>query len=245
MTLAYMFNGLVTYAFWWEKPKDIATASFVALSEMTSAQWEKFESLAMENTYDVSDRDEKQSGSIVWYVVPRDCRDDEVGVMEDPERDTQESNSTVEARPRKVGTDVIEVEQVDSVITEWDSSLCMTRYWPLLCILGASFGAIHLISWVSSFPSKAKRWLWSVSALVPVLSSVICMQFRKMSLRWDGPLTIIKVGSPLLCLATRVAIAVEAFVGLRAMEPATYDSSHSLTTGFTSYKIPTGRRTSS
>lgn len=35
MTLAYVFNGLVTYAFWWEKPKDIVTASFVNLPEMT------------------------------------------------------------------------------------------------------------------------------------------------------------------------------------------------------------------
>ncbi|KAJ4065559.1 hypothetical protein NW756_005760 [Fusarium oxysporum] len=223
MTLAYVFNGLVTYAFWWEKPKDIVTASVVNLPEMTPLQWEKFESLAMENTYDASDPSQKQDNSIAWYVVPRDCRDDEVGVMEDPERTAEESVSTTEPNSQKIESTVTEVE-VDNVITEWDSSLYMTRYWPLLCLLGASFGAIHLISWTSSFPSEAERWLWRVSALVSVITSVICMQFRKMSLTWDGPLTVIKVASPLLYLVTRVVMAVEAFVGLRAMEPATYDT---------------------
>jgi hypothetical protein len=216
MTLAYVFNGLVIYAFWWERPKDIVTASFVSLPEMTPLQWEKFESLAMENTYDVSDPSQKQDNSIAWYVVLRDCRDDEAGVMEDLERDAEESVSTSEPKSQKVEPIVTEVE-ADNVITEWDSSLYMKRYWPLLCLLGASFGAIHLISWTSSFPSEAERWLWRVSALVSVITSVVCMQFRKMSLTWDGPLTVIKVASPLLYLVTRVVMAVEAFVGLRAM----------------------------
>jgi hypothetical protein len=224
MTLAYVFNGLVTYAFWWEKPKDIVTASFVNLPEMTSLQWAKCESLAMENTYDVSDPDQKQNDSIAWYAVPRDCRDDEVGVMEVHGRDMEEIVSTPEMRSQKIGHTVNEIEQDVSVITEWDANLYMARYWPLLCLLGASFGAIHLISWISSFPSEAERWLWRTSALISVVTSVICMQFRKVTLRWEGIHTIIKVGSPLLYLASRVLMAVEAFVGLRAMEPATYDT---------------------
>jgi hypothetical protein len=224
MTLAYVFNGLVTYAFWWEKPKDIVTASFVNLSEMTSLQWDKFESLAMGNTYDVSDPDQKQNDSVAWYVVPRDCRDDEVGVMEFQEGNTEETISTPETRSQKVGHTVNEIEEDVNVITEWDANLYMTRYWPLLCLLGASFGAIHLISWISSFPSEAERWLWRTSALVSVVTAIVCMQFRKMTLKWEGFQTIIKVGSPLLYLASRVVMAVEAFVGLRAMEAATYDT---------------------
>ncbi|CVL10974.1 hypothetical protein FPRO06_07955 [Fusarium proliferatum] len=223
MTLAYVFNGLVTYAFWWEKPKVIVTASFVNLPEMTPLQWDRFESLAMGITYDVSDPCQKHDNSIAWYVVPRDCRDDEVGIMEDPERTADESGSITEPNCRKIESTVTEVE-AGNVITEWDSNLYMTRYWPLLCLLGASFGAIHLISWTSSFLSEAERWLWRVSALVSVFTSVVCMQFRKMSLTWDGPFTVIKVASPLLYLVTRVVMAVEAFVGLRAMEPATYDT---------------------
>ncbi|WAO87137.1 Hypothetical protein NCS54_00443400 [Fusarium falciforme] len=142
MTLAYVFNALVTYAFWWEKPKDIATAAFV--------------------------------------------------------EDT-------------------------NVITEWDASLYMTRYWPLLCLLGASFGAIHLISWVSVFPSEVELWLWRVSALISVVTAVLCMQFRKMSFTWEGPLTIIKVSSPFLYLVSRLIMAVETFACLRAMEASTYE----------------------
>lgn len=224
MTLAYVFNGLVTYVFCWEKPKDIVTASFVNLPEMTSLQWDKFESLAMENTYDVSDPDQKQNDSIAWYVVPRDCRDDEVGVMEFHERDREETISTPETRSQKAGHTVNEIEEDVNVITEWDTNIYMTRYWPLLCLLGASFGAIHLILWISSFSSEAERWLWRTSTLVSVVTSVVYMQFRKMTLKWEGFQTIIKVGSPLLYLASRVVMAVEAFVGLRAMEPATYDT---------------------
>ncbi|KAF5974322.1 hypothetical protein FBULB1_7829 [Fusarium bulbicola] len=213
MTLAYVFNGLVTYAFWWEKPKDIVTASFVDLPEMTPLQWDRFESLAMENTYDVSDPSQKQDSSIAWYVVPRDCRDDEVGVMEDLERDTEETVSTAEPNSQKVEPTVTEVE-ADNIITEWDSSLYMTRYWPLLCLLGASFGAIHLISWTSSFPSEVERWLWRVSALVSVITSVVCMQFRKMSLTWDGPLTFIKVIIMLVWRFTLFTeVAIQAIIG--------------------------------
>lgn len=178
----------------------------------------------MENTYDVSDPDQKQSNFIACYVVPRDCRDDEVEVMEVHERDTEEIVSTPEIRSQKIGNTINEIEVDVNVITEWDVNLYMARYWPLLCLLGTSFEAIHLISWVSSFPSEAERWLWRTSALISVVTSVACMQFRKMTLRWEGIQTIIKVGSPLLYLASRVLMVVEAFVGLRAMEPATYDT---------------------
>lgn len=74
----------------------------------------------------------------------------------DIERDAEESGSTTEPNSQKIESTVTEVE-AGNVITEWDSSLYMTRYWPLLCLLGASFGAIHLISWTSSFPSEAER----------------------------------------------------------------------------------------
>ncbi|RSL46783.1 hypothetical protein CEP53_010198 [Fusarium sp. AF-6] len=98
------------------------------------------------------------------------------------------------------------VSQVEDakVITEWDASLYMTRYWPLLCLLGASFGAIHLISWVSVFPSEVELWLWRISALISVVTAVL-------------------FGSPFLYLVSRVVMAVETFAGLRAMEASTYE----------------------
>ncbi|CEI61213.1 unnamed protein product [Fusarium venenatum] len=113
----------------------------------------------MENTYDVSRPDQKQSDSIAWYVVPRDCRDDEVGVMEEQEQYLEESFFLSESGRHKVEPTVTLTEEGASVITEWDANLYMTRYWPLLCLLGASFGAIHLVSWAGSFPSQTERWL--------------------------------------------------------------------------------------
>jgi hypothetical protein len=109
-----------------------------------------------------------------------------------------------------------------SVITEWDANLYMTRYWPLLCILGASFGAVHLVSWKAVFPTVVEMWLWRSSALTSVVTAVLCMQFRTMSVRWEGFTSIIKIGSPLLYIISRVAMAVETFAGLRAMEVGTY-----------------------
>lgn len=52
------------------------------------------------------------------------------------------------------------------------------------------------------------------------IQSLLCIQIRKMCLNWNGVLTVIKVGSPLLYLVSRPVMVVEAFVGLRAMEPA-------------------------
>ncbi|RGP67893.1 hypothetical protein FLONG3_8361 [Fusarium longipes] len=150
MTLEYVFNALVTYAFWWEKPKDIITASFIDLPQMTPAQWPKFESLAMENTYDVSHPSQKQHGSIAWYVVPRNCRDDEVGMMEDQEQDLEESASFIEANINKVEPNFSLTEEDTSIITEWDANLRTSLKWegmmtfikigsPLLYLSAASF----------------------------------------------------------------------------------------------------------
>ncbi|KAM0425033.1 hypothetical protein ACHAPT_009834 [Fusarium lateritium] len=142
-----------------EKPKDIATASFVDLPEMTPLQREKFEGLVMD-TYDVLDPSQKQSNAIAWYVVPRDCRDDEVLIMAQDEQEMDEPYFS-SSRDGSNSTKDLIVSQVEdtNVITEWDASHYMTRYWPLLCLLGASFGAIHLISWVSVFPSEVELWL--------------------------------------------------------------------------------------
>ncbi len=228
MTLAYVLNAFVTYACWWAKPKDIATVSFVDLPDMASPMKEVFESLSMEQTYDVPDPSKRQSMSIAWYVVARDCRDDEVLVMAGPTDDLESGQSGGEKAGSKITTDglVVDVGENDegsaNVITEWDANLYMTRYWPLLCILGASFGAVHLISWEAAFPITVELWLWRSSALISVATAVLRMQFRTMSVTWDGPLSIIKIGSPLLYIISRVVMAVETFAGLRAMEAGTY-----------------------
>lgn len=45
----------------------------------------------------------------------------------------------------------IERTEDPMIFTQWDRDLYFTKWWPLIYVLGASFGAIHLISWNSTF----------------------------------------------------------------------------------------------
>ncbi|CAH0056144.1 unnamed protein product [Clonostachys solani] len=181
MALAYVFNAVITYGFWWMKPKDIATASFVDLPEMTDLQREVFEGLSMENTYDVSGEDQEPAMDTAWYVVARDCQDDDILLMPRandsehvrPTVSRLDKGSILEAQLDSDASSNTEKKAADGVITEWDANLYMTRYWPLLCLLGASFGAVHLISWSSVFPTTVELWLWRSSALLSVVTAVL------------------------------------------------------------------------
>lgn len=251
MTIAYVVVMVVTYFFWWLKPKDIATVSLIDLPYMDIEQWEVFESLTMENTYDVLDPTAPWDTNIAWYLIARDCKDDEVLIMprldrqDTPPELSQENTSVTtsstpeaiiapehepekhilsRARPLQVHTLHQEVEEESDVITEWDSGLYMTRWWPLICLMGASFGAVHLIAWNSVFPTSLELWLWRSSAVISVATSILCMQFRKMSLRWDGPLTMVRVASPLLYVISRTIMTAQTFAALRAMPEKTYET---------------------
>ena len=217
MTLAYVFIVLLTYLFWWFKPKDIATASFVDLPTMTPEQWEIFESLAMENTYDNDGPDTHFSKNIAWYLVGRDCKDDEVLVMgRSHPFGGIKSSENLSKRLESI------VTEDSMIITQWDEALYFSKLWPLICLLGAAFGALHLMSWNSTFPTTFERWLWRSSALASVVTSILCMQFETMSFQWDGPLTIVRVASPILYLISRLLMMGEVFAALRAMPTSTY-----------------------
>lgn len=252
MTLAYVVVVVITYLFWWTKPKDIATASFVDLPAMSVEQMEIFESLSMENTYDEDDTSLKNSKSIAWYLVARDCKDDEVLVMGHLQAPSSTSIHETEHRipsvDSNISLDSISLDRVSpassisgseplhrvtttkeasedqKIITEWDEALYFSKFWPLICAMGAAFGAFHLISWDSTFPTMTECWLWRGSAIVSVVTSIVCMQFKAVALRWDGPLTILRVGSPVLYLVSRAVMMVEAFVALRAMPASAYDT---------------------
>lgn len=250
MTIAYVLIVMITYSFWWLKPKDIATASLVTLPAMTSVQRDIFESLKMEDNYDYDCSIPEKSRNIAWYLVSRDCKDDQVlmtchdtvqEASDDSEISLQHtsvqpdiSSPLITARsslsgtwstPTEICTDLEQnVIKQHTVITEWDASLYMSKPWPLICITGAAFGAFHLISWNSTFPTNIESLLWRVSAVTSVISSILCMQFRAVVLRWEGPLTIVCIGSPLVYLITRVIMMVQAFACLRAMPADMYDT---------------------
>lgn len=222
MTLAYVFVMVPTYLFWWVKPKDIITPSIVDLPQMTDDQRRIFESLAMENTYDDIDG-VRPSRSIAWYLVARDCNDE--GSANDIGNGAADRIDIMHNAKAKVETIVTETAvESDEVITEWDASLYFSKWWPLICILGASFGAFHMISWNSTFPTALERWIWRANAVVSVVTSIVSMQFRTVSFRWDGPLTIIRVSSPILYVISRFMMMGEVFAALRAMPESTYET---------------------
>ncbi|KKY25955.1 hypothetical protein UCDDS831_g01804 [Diplodia seriata] len=229
MTLAYVFVMLVTYLFWWVKPKDITTAATVELPPMSRAQRDVFESLAMENTYDDDATAPAPSKNIAWYLVARDCKDDDVLMMH-PSDGSDVSKVCVRAEVASIKPGIkrarplIEWYDDPMIITQWDRDLYFTRWWPLICILGASFGAIHLVSWNSTFPTPFERWLWRSSALISVVTSIVCMQFETMTLRWNGIFTLIRVSSPVLYIISRIVMTAEVFAALRAMPRSTYDT---------------------
>ncbi|EEU35273.1 uncharacterized protein NECHADRAFT_29399, partial [Fusarium vanettenii 77-13-4] len=96
---------------------------------------------------DVSDPNQKQSNSIAWYVVPRDCRDDEVLVMAQEEHEMNEPY--LSSRDGNQSTKDLIVSQVEdtNVITEWDASLYMSFTWEgPLTIIKVSSPFLYLVS---------------------------------------------------------------------------------------------------
>lgn len=81
------------------------------------------------------------------------------------------------------------------------------------------------MSWNSKFPTTIELWLWRASALTAVVTSILSMQSRTVSLRWEGASTIVRVGSPLLYVVCRVVMIAQVFAALRAMPAATYNTS--------------------
>ncbi|KAJ9294132.1 hypothetical protein DTO271G3_7260 [Paecilomyces variotii] len=239
MTLSYIPLFAVTYFFWWNKPKDILTPTIVDLPEMNPEQRHTFESMAVSNKFD----DESMAGHAaywtVWYLTPRVFEKE----AEDREYQDVREKSTRRAKEKAVKTDPNETDKKrleegkgnsekdiettlprEVVLAHWDPDLYMSKIWPLACLSGASFGALHLLCWNTVFPSAVELWLWRVSALVSVVSIIIFMHFKKVVLRWNGPLTMVGVASPALYLLSRLIMMAEAFATLRAAEPAIYET---------------------
>jgi hypothetical protein len=110
------------------------------------------------------------------------------------------------------------------VVTEWDDTLYMTKWWPFVCLLGCSFGAVHLISWNAIFPTNIELWLWRASSVGSIITALITMQFKKISLRWQGAITIIQIGSPILYVVCRVIMVAETTSSFRALPRSVYQT---------------------
>jgi hypothetical protein len=107
------------------------------------------------------------------------------------------------------------------VVAYWDPELYHSKIlWPVICLFGASFGALHLISWNTEFPTPVEQWLWRAAALASIVSMLIFMQFEKVVFQWGGPLTMISLVSPALYFLSRIVMIGGVIAASRASDPA-------------------------
>ncbi|PYI17959.1 hypothetical protein BO99DRAFT_433968 [Aspergillus violaceofuscus CBS 115571] len=133
------------------------------------------------------------------------------------------SSSLVEAAAVHVDFQTDEPRK-EIVVAHWDPDLYRSRLWPLTCLFGMSFGALHLVSWNDVFPTTVELWLWRIAAFVSMGSMLVFMHFEKVVLRWEGMVTIVSLSSPAVYLLSRMVMMGEVFAALRAEEPAIYDT---------------------
>lgn len=237
MTLSYIPLFIVTYSYWWIKPKDIETPSVVDLPAMTCEEEAEFDLLAVDNRFDDEEASAQKSLlSICWALTPRvfekEAADNARRQQEEDHRAKCErydehhdvcSNEKCEEPDHQMPAP-LEIRR-ETTVAHWDPQLYHSRIlWPIACLAGISFPALHLISWNTVFPTEVESWLWRVSAITSIFSMLIFMQFEKIVVRWQDPMMLVKIVSPLLYLTTRMILLGGAFAALRACEPGTYDT---------------------
>jgi len=230
MTLSYIPLFAITYLFWWVKPKDVLTPSIVDLPDMREEQKATFESMAVSSVFDEESLDRQGSLWSIWYLTPRVFeKEAEDKALEEAQRHITtggiERALNLEA---KVSADLLAAEKPhrkEIVVANWDPALYRSKVlWPITCLFGASFGALHLISWNTEFPTLVEQWLWRAASLASIVSMLIFMQFEKVVLRWGGLLTLISLASPILYLLSRLVMMGGVIAAFRASDPAIYDT---------------------
>jgi len=273
MTLGYIPLFVVTYFFWWLKPKDIMTPSIVDLPDMLPEQKTTFESMAVSSAFDDEGIGKQDSLWNIWYLTPRlfekEAEDkalqeaERKALLEAKHKTLQEAKhkplqeaelmplQEAEQKPlqeaehgplleaeQDVGRESDSGEDVNKsseylpvilipkeiVVSNWDPELYRSKIWPLICLFGASFGALHLISWNTVFPTIVEQWLWRAAALTSIFSILIFMHFEKVVFRWGGLLTMITLLSPALYLLSRIVMIGGVIASFRASDPAIYDT---------------------
>ena len=245
MTLSYIPLVAITYYFWWVKPKDVTNPSVVDLPDMLLGQQMTFEAMAVSSAFDTEGMGKQDSLWTIWRLTPRvfekEAKDKVLLEAQRKASQPAESMATRENRKKlasheneqAIGHANESVEKLKgeyfhakkTVVAYWDPDLYYSKIlWPIICLFGASFGALHLISWHSVFPTHLEQWLWRAAALVSIFSILIFMQFEKVLLQWGGPLTIISLVSPVLYLLSRIVMIGGVVAAFRASDPAIYNT---------------------
>jgi hypothetical protein len=202
MTLGYIPLFALSYFFWWLKPKDIDTPSVVCLPSLSLADRQVLDSYALSDAFDDDSKVHQGSVSGAWRLMPRDFEREAV------------QQEVIDMQDSSFGQ--------GRLISHWDPDLYHSKLWPVTCLFGISFGALHLASWNISFPTIFEQWIWRVSAIISMVAMLVFMQFQKVILSWKNPITIICMISVGLYLLSRVGAMVEAFSSLRASDAAIY-----------------------
>ena len=231
MILSYILLVAITYFFWWVKPKDVMTPSVIDLPDMLLGQRATFEAMAVSSAFDTEGIRKQDSLWTIWRLTPRvfekEAQQKSLQVAElkakQNDGDNLASHDTKQAVARESKVERTPAKKI--VVAYWDPELYHSKIlWPIICLFGASFGALHLISWHTVFPTHLEQWLWRVAALVSIFSMLIFMQFEKVVLRWGGPLTMISLASPALYLLSRIVMIGGVVAAFRASDPAIYDT---------------------
>ncbi|KFY96762.1 hypothetical protein V500_02312 [Pseudogymnoascus sp. VKM F-4518 (FW-2643)] len=242
MTLSYIPLFTVTYFFWWHKPKDILSPSIVTLPDMSEEQERIFKSMTISNKFDNEGMEDQVTYWNIWYLTPRVFeKEAEDKIMRALEQAAEKAAQTTTGRNAQANPGAMHENSISKdkyqhiehepiklpkeiVLSHWDPDLYRSKIWPAICLFGASFGALHLISWDTVFPTTVELWLWRTSAFVSILSLIIFIHFKKVVFRWGGPLTIISLVSPGLYFVSRVVMIGQVFAALRSEDPAIYDT---------------------
>lgn len=211
----------------------------VELPNMSEEQMCIFESMAVSNKFDSEGLEEQESYWNVWYLTPRVFeKEEEDRLMSEIQKDRIENpvkslQRSPEQRHHFTNSGLSREIQLSHqqmgiskhiVVAHWDPGLYKSRFWPLICLFGISFGALHLLSWNTVFPTTVEMWLWRGSAFVSVISMFVFMHFEKVVLRCGGPLTIASLASPAFYLLSRIIMMGEVFAALRGEAPAIYNT---------------------
>lgn len=239
MTLSYIPLFIATYYLWWFKPKDISTPSVVNLPHMSPEQKTIFESMAVSHKFDDEGLEDQVTLWSVLRLTPRvfEKEAEDKAEQEAQRRLGQEAAkkiNTIARQDTSHKTDRDESVDCESlpgvlktkevVVSHWDPELYRSKIWPFICLLGASFGALHLLSWHTIFPTIVELWLWRVAAFVSIFSLLVFIHFEKVILRWGGPLTLLSIISPGLYFLSRLIMIGQVIAALRAEDPSIYET---------------------
>jgi hypothetical protein len=229
MTLGYIPLFALTYFFWWTKPQDIEHPTLIDLPAMAEDQLQSFESLSVSHDFDDEGTPRQTSLWAIWYLTPRTFEKDyrDRRIQQQAERgmehiQLQEASGfprLIRAKPL-----AMKAREDDIVLAHWDPDLYRSKMWPITCLFGISFPALHLVSWDGTFPTVFELWLWRISGIVSIVSMFLFMQFERVVVRRSQPWTFIKVLPPGLYILSRVVMLAEAFAAFRASNPAVYET---------------------